>query len=628
MRNCITTVINSQYKLLTLFCAIVFCLIVSGKSDASDEPALAVFNGKSIDLSTHIEYIKDRRKIWTIDDILKQENWIKNLNGSFNFGFDNNAYWLRIRIHNAKKQEVNLVLNTQSELTDFIDAYLINNKNKVVKSWKTGDRRVFDSRPIHSNDIAFPIHLEALESLTLYMKIDSYDGLHEILKPVLSDTNDFIHSNQVANFFLGAFFGLLFTMVLYNLFLFASTKDVAYGLYSLYVFMFLIWSLTFRGYAFEFLWPNYPKFNHILIAFSATSMAVCLTFFLVRYMNLKQSSPAIYKLATYMSYASILLIPIILSDSYALSFSLIFPYVALSLVVTLIYTTYLVFQGSREARFVLLSFGVLSISVLAYMIMFTGIVTNNIFANNLPLIGAAFEALLIAFGLADKMNILQQKQQRTERKARMAQESINEKLSQEVTRRTQELEELNNELYRLSVVDELTQTFNRRLFNQQLKKKLENENNASCSFALNILDIDYFKRYNDYYGHQEGDKALMMVADCIKKISIPEADLSVYRIGGEEFAIIISFHSPIEKIIEHIKKLNIQVQSLGLPHNESPHEVVTISQGLLILEQAEGKPNAIFKHADKLLYEAKEKGRNKTIFDVIKNKKQTSTEPF
>lgn len=628
MRTNSNNLIKPQNSVLALLCSVMFCLLISVKSNASDEMALVVFNGDSINLSTHMEYIKDRRKIWTIEDVIHQKNWTKNSAASFNFSFDSNAYWLRVRINNSQKQNINLVLNTQSELTDFINVYLINNQNKVVKTWKTGDRRVFSSRPIDTNSLAFPISLKAKESLTLYIKLDSYDGLHEILKPVLSSANDFMHSNQISNFFLGAFFGLLFAMLLYNLFLFVSTKDLAYGLYSLYILVFLSWSLTFRGYAFEFLWPNSPKFNHIFIALSAMLIMVSLTIFLIRYMNLKNSNAFIYKLAIFIAVTSFLPTPIILLDYYALSFSLIFPYIVFSLAITLIYTTYLVFHGSREARFVLLSFGLLSIAIFAYISMLSGIVQNNIFANNLPLIGAALEVLLIAFGLADKMNELQKRQRRIELRARLAQESINEKLSEEVTKRTQELEELNNELYRLSVVDELTQTFNRRLFNQQLKKKLENENNASYSFALSILDIDYFKRYNDYYGHQEGDKTLMMVADCIKKVSVPEADLSVYRIGGEEFSILISFRCSTERIIKHIKQLNRQIESLGLPHDESPHEVVTISQGLLILEKVEGKPNAIFKHADRLLYKAKEKGRNNTVVDLVENREQADTNLF
>lgn len=608
--------------------ALVFYFVFPAQSKSAEIP-LVLFNDEYVEIATQMQYLEDIEKNWKIEHVVEQKKWLQNNKNLFNFGFDDSAYWLRVKAKNPKKQDETIIFNTNSEASDFIDVYVLNNKNRVVNSWVTGDRRVFSSRPVETLGFAFPIRFAPQETLTLYIKLDSHDGLHEALRPTLETTESFIKSSQISNFALGAFYGLLLAMFFYNLFLFVSIKDIAYGFYSLYIFAFLTWGLALKGYLFKYLWPDWPLFNHIALAISATTLPVFLTFFLVRYIGLKRLHPMIYNYVRLLAYCSLLLLPLIVLDFYALSFSFIFPYILLMVVIAIVYTAYLVFKGSREAGFVLASFGLLSISVFIYSLMITGVIEKASFATSLPFLGAALEVMFLAFGLADKVNLLQQKNRKTERDARLAQESINEKLSEQVAERTQELEELNNELYRLSVVDELTQLFNRRMFNQQLRKQIADVQNASSSFALSLIDIDYFKQYNDHYGHQEGDKILMIVSDCIRKLSPAQANSNFYRVGGEEFAIITSFTGSEEAAIEDIKSLNQEVMNLDLPHEKSPYGSITISQGLLILpKNTLSDSTAVYKQVDDLLYEAKEAGRNNTVSSVFKYLPDSGVDPF
>lgn len=610
------------------FFAFLFTFTFSVQALA-DEIPLVLFDSERIELSADMQYLKDSKKVWKLQDVIAQEQWLEQVHSSFNFGFTDNAYWLRVRIKNVKNTDKNLIFNTQSELIDFIEFYVLDNNNELISSWVTGDRHLFDSRPVKTLGFVFPIKFKPQETLILYLKVDSHDGLHEAFKPILETTESFIQSNEVSNLVLGAFYGLLLAMFFYNLFLFFSIRDTTYGFYSFYIFVFLIWGFALKGYLFKYLWPNSPEFNHIILAISAAALSVSLTFFLVRYMSLKKLSPIIYRYVMLLAYSSMLLMPFILLDFYALSFSFIFPYILLMVAISIVYTTYLVFKGSREAGFVLASFGLLSISVFIYSLMIAGVIEKVFFATSLPFLGAALEVMFLAFGLADKVNLLQQQNRKNEREARLAQESINEKLSEQVAERTQELEELNNELYRLSVIDELTQVFNRRMFNQQLRKKLTEKQNIPCGFALSIVDIDFFKQYNDHYGHQEGDKILMIVADCMRKLTIDDSDTSFYRVGGEEFAVLVSFKGSEQAIIEQIKSLNQEIMNLKLPHVKSPHNIITISQGLLVLpHNILADSTKVYKQADDLLYKAKEGGRNKTVTLVLEHTPVPEIDPF
>lgn len=92
-----------------------------------------------------------------------------------------------------------------------------------------------------------------------------------------------------------------------------------------------------------------------------------------------------------------------------------------------------------------------------------------------------------------------------------------------------------------------------------------------------MVDLDYFRQFNQRYGHSAGDECLRMVGNCIAKSFLRASDC-VARYGGEEFAI-VSFSSGIESLRAHAHKLCEDVRALGIPHSDSPHGVVTISIG-------------------------------------------------
>ncbi len=600
------------------FLLCLFFVLCSASVNAQNLSITKVnFIQESINLSSSIQYLEDPKKQWQINDIVQHTSWQQITKSSLNFGFSDSAYWLRVQVRNANTKELNLILNSRSEVTDFIDFYILDVNNHIIRFWQTGDRRVFASRPLHTPTFTFPIALKAQQTVNLYLRIDTHDGLHEGLRPILQTDSEFISFEEIYGLIYGAFFGLLLSMILYNLFLYVSAKDKDYGLYSLFIFIFLVWSFTLRGYGFKYLWFDYPYFNNMILLLTALLMPVSLTYFLVNYLNLKQMSPNMHKKIMFVAYVSILFLPLILFGYYAKSISAILLYDMVSTIIVFSCAVYFAYKKSREAYYVLASFIFLAISVFIFSLMVVGVLDKNILTDNMPLIGASLEVMLLAYGLADKVNILQKKQRETEKQARLAQIDINERLSEQVAERTQELEKLNNELYRLSVIDELTQAFNRRMFNQQLVQKVAQINQCDAHLALCIIDIDYFKKYNDCYGHQEGDKALIMVSNCIRNFLFSEANSSFYRIGGEEFAILITFNCSAQIIVEEIKSLNKKVAELAIKHEKSPHHIITISQGLLLLESLHGNPDEVFKQADDLLYQAKEQGRNQTIFQHI-----------
>ena len=173
-----------------------------------------------------------------------------------------------------------------------------------------------------------------------------------------------------------------------------------------------------------------------------------------------------------------------------------------------------------------------------------------------------------------------------------------------------ELEEKNEKLEVLSSLDGLTGLFNRRYFDENLRKEWKQAIRACDSLSLLIIDIDHFKKYNDYYGHLEGDDCLRQVALALYEALLRPTDI-VARYGGEEFAAILP-NTDVEGAEMVGRRMMESVAELNIPHQASPvADLITVSIGITtMMPTIEQAANSLLDHADKALYEAKETGRN------------------
>lgn len=169
----------------------------------------------------------------------------------------------------------------------------------------------------------------------------------------------------------------------------------------------------------------------------------------------------------------------------------------------------------------------------------------------------------------------------------------------------------------LSITDSLTNIHNRRYFDYSLKREFKNATWRKENFGLLIIDVDFFKDYNDFYGHVKGDKILKTIASEIKKY-VNNSIEDVFRIGGEEFAVFISNKS--DRTVQRIAlELVTNIELLEIKHEKSAvSDFVTISIGAVNID---GSRNSVsnedlYNLADNNLYKAKQSGRNRVVFDV------------
>jgi diguanylate cyclase (GGDEF)-like protein len=164
-------------------------------------------------------------------------------------------------------------------------------------------------------------------------------------------------------------------------------------------------------------------------------------------------------------------------------------------------------------------------------------------------------------------------------------------------------------LRRIARTDDLTGLLNRRGFRQTFEREWRQAIRSGSSLSLLYLDVDFFKSFNDRYGHGKGDEVLRSIAHTIEGNIRRPRDVAA-RHGGEEFAVVLpeTDGSGAQVIAESIRQA---VVALSIVHEESPHEIVTVSIGVAAARPPRGSESAhLLEVADAALYRAKASGRN------------------
>lgn len=169
-------------------------------------------------------------------------------------------------------------------------------------------------------------------------------------------------------------------------------------------------------------------------------------------------------------------------------------------------------------------------------------------------------------------------------------------------------------LDKLVKIDDLTGIFNRREYNHRLDIEINRAQRTQSNISLLMIDIDYFKLYNDTYGHGLGDKCLIEIAKTINNAGLRKSDIFA-RYGGEEFVIILP-NTNTEGAVLVAKRVIDAVNKLAIPHKSSKvSNIVTLSIGISsVIPTQDYELSTLEKQADVQLYNAKNKGRNQISY--------------
>ena len=178
------------------------------------------------------------------------------------------------------------------------------------------------------------------------------------------------------------------------------------------------------------------------------------------------------------------------------------------------------------------------------------------------------------------------------------------------------LKESEKKYRELSIIDDLTQLYNSRHFHAQIEIEIERSNRYGHPLTLLLLDLDKFKKFNDKYGHIEGDYVLSQLGQVIKRC-LRETD-SAYRYGGEEFTIMLPMTKSEEGIVT-AKRIQTELRKEAFSPVLGQEVNITVSIGFAQYKTKE-EMKAFVQRVDKLMYQAKKDGRNRICPDRIINK--------
>ncbi|WP_286264037.1 sensor domain-containing diguanylate cyclase [Thalassotalea atypica] len=561
--------------------SVVLLLLSMRISTAGERVVVPQFNDGT--LGKYTQYFQDQSGSLSFEQahqIFKASTVRQGNANSISLGLDVAPVWMKFTIHNLEVEAQNYRLSIETPWLDYVDTWLVKD-GQVVQHIQGGDAFPFAKRPMPYRFYAFE-HPYSSGTTDVFIRIETKGPMaipiqfSSIEKAVQRDINN--------GYQYGMLYGIMLALALYNLVLYVFIRQKEYGLYSVYLIGFVLNSLSYTGQLHTIIIEDYgPYFQDWLDIFLMITYSVAGLHFARALLKTKDYAPRLdrFVLRTTVIIPMGMLIGFVLNQ---LFFSMLLAFLLNTCFVVLFVAMGVkAFTEQKPLAVIFLLSSVtaaicITVSTLAVAGFF---VPYNDYTFKAIEVGMAVEAILLAIILA--------------RQFRMAQ-----------------LDKLIAETY--ARTDTLTQLNNRRGFQDLSQPIWQNLVREKREASIVLIDIDYFKRFNDQYGHDIGDTVLKEVAQCISK-ACRKGDVSA-RWGGEEFIVFLPETAQSQAIV-HAERIREAISSLTLNVIRVPISI-TASFGVagtvnskfidqaLCMETLEPMIN----QADRALYVAKQSGKN------------------
>ncbi|HYJ41125.1 MAG TPA: diguanylate cyclase [Steroidobacteraceae bacterium] len=482
---------------------------------------------------------------------------------STNIGFSPSAWWARVTVRNPSDASRLIYLRQDYPLIDSLDLY----EPSGDGGWRvhsTGDRKPFGSRDVAHKDFLFPVTLPANSDRTFYLRYASQGPVDINLS--LLDPNEVageLSREQVA---YGLYFGCVLMLLVWSGLVFLAVRDGAFLAYFAYVATFGLYMTVNTGFAFQYLWPDSPRWaNTALIVLLNIALITALQFSLT-ILRARDYTPRLFVVARVLQAMALVAITLIPVFSYAVLVRPVTFLILVSVCFMIALGVISLLLGSRPARFYVIAWGAFLCGSVVFLLKNFGLVPHTFVTQHSWQVGALLEMILLSMTLSSRMSELQH-QSRT---------------------------------------DPLTLLGNRRQFDINLPAEFARSMEQGQPLSLLVVDIDQFKLYNDLHGHAQGDEAVKAVAAALRKHA--RKPYIACRYGGDEFCAILPGTSEASAAVL-AERLRAAVQ-----HSLTGEETVTVSIGYAC--QTGGRfenADQLFEAADAALYSAKEQGRNTSV---------------
>ena len=546
-----------------------------------------------------------------------------------NLGVTDDTVWLRVTFEGPEEASRQpWVLHLDNASLNRADLWLYEEGEALARAhYRTGQRYPFSERPIEDNAFAFPLELSPNTAYQAYLRLETH--AHMRIPLTLMHMDAYINERFTHRLIQGGFFGLMLVIALASLVIFFSIRDRAYLYYFGFIITTGLWFFIRQGFADQYLWPDWPWWSERAYLVMMAAGAGMSALFTREFLSLRSCHRPLFRVITVLCWLWVIMV----------LYSVFVPgttTLKLISVILLIGGGLLLYcgiaawrQGVLEARFYVFAWTIIIIGAIAVMLSHMALLPGD----NTPFmvfqIGAALEGFLLSIGLAIRLNMTLRARAETERKAlemtaRLQSQTIADQkrhsaeLESHVEERTLELRQaleqlgsVNEELERLSMVDPLTGLYNRRHLTSHLQKEWAVARREQVPLSIIMMDIDYFKRLNDTYGHMAGDRCLVELAKLLQEEIRRPSDM-VARFGGEEFIIVLPNTN-----LSGARHIAERIRCRAEAHRvETGNHQLLFTVSLGAASQIPGRDSDVedlIRRSDNALYEAKEAGRNRVV---------------
>ncbi len=521
-------------------------------------------------------------------------------------GYRRGQCWFHARVRNRDHAQAAWVLTVPQARLDRIDAYVLGESGTVLSRASLGDHVPFAWRSLRLRYPNIALELPQGAVRDLLFAVETTSSMQFPLE--LRTPAALIEHVDDAQLLMGIYYGILLGLSLYNLVIWLSTRERTYLGYVVYVFCFGLLMFCLNGYAFEYLWPAWPRWANDCVPLLVCLTLAAATWFSRLFLDWARYLPRMDQIARWFARAMVAfgIVTLALDSRPVLQFLSVL--VLVHAPVNLTCAAYCLRRGHRPAFFFLASWGFLIFGTVLLALSTMGWVASTPLTEHGMQIGSAAEMLLLSFALAYRLNLLREENVALELASRFNLELRVEERTAALNDALTELTHAHHLLNEHSRRDGLTRAYNRRHLDELIEAAWREFRDAGRPLALLMIDLDHFKRVNDTLGHAAGDDCLVEVGGLLASI-VDSSDADVGRYGGEEFVVLLRDADP-GSTSAMAERIRASVAALEVPGPGGPI-ALTVSLGHALARAGDEHWDRTLERADAALYAAKQQGRNR-----------------
>lgn len=416
---------------------------------------------------------------------------------ALNLGHQDGAVWVKTRLAITATDNEPTTWFVEIAYANLARADLyVQRSNGDMEHHRSGYGVPVSLQSVPHHHFVFPVHLLPGEEVTLLFNVKRKGGSIQVPLQVW-DRWTLMHDEIRNNYIYGAFFGVMYAMLLYNLFLFVTMRLPSQFYYIVYLACTILTFHSLTGYGHLILWPETGEYSGLVSSMGASACVTLALLFLRSFVHTQQLLPRVDKALIALACVGPIIIVLQWFDLDRVLSAPSSVYAAASSIVAGTVAWVCMQKGSRPAIFFLLGWVCLLLGVVAFSLSLLGVLPANAFTQNSLAFGAVIEVILLSLGLADRFN--------TERRERYS--ALAEKHEALVR-----LKDTEHQLMYRALHSGTTGLPNRNLMRESLRQLIAQEKETETRFSVVLVSFKNFHEFNKTLGHQNGDAILRVLS--------------------------------------------------------------------------------------------------------------------